>query len=62
MKNNKHFIATSDENTAEILRKLGFYELEKQGNQWMFVNQPERLTFASDDMKLNYTDMLAFNE
>ena len=62
MGNDKHFIATSDENTAKILRKLGFYELEKQGSFWMFVNQPERLRFLSDDMKFNYTDVLTFTK
>jgi hypothetical protein len=55
----KHFIATSDEKTAETLRKLGFHELPKEGSCWMFVNEPEKAIFDEEDMKLNYTNMLS---
>ena len=59
--NKKPFIATNDEETAEMLRKLGFHELPKQGNRWMFVNQASDMKFDSKDSKVTYTDILCFN-
>lgn len=37
--NKKHFINTSDEEVAKILREYGFPELPKVGNKWVFVNE-----------------------
>ena len=57
--NQKHFIATTDEQTAELLRKSGFQELPKDGNRWMFINNGN-ITFADNKAKINYTDRLTF--
>jgi len=60
MKNKQFFIHTSDEETAEKLRELGYEELPKEGTQWVFINNAS-LTFSSDDsMKVNFTDKLTF--
>ena len=58
--NKKPFIATNDEETAEMLRKLGFHELPKQGNRWMFVNQASDMKFDNNS-KVSYTNILCFN-
>lgn len=56
----KNFIATTDEATAEELRKLGFQELPKQGNRWMFIND-NKINFSSDAMKdVQTTNILHF--
>ena len=60
MKNNKHFIATTDKTTAETLRKLGFQELSKDGNRWMFINDPDNMLFSDDKLNVAYTDILTF--
>ena len=60
MKNKQFFIHTSDEETAEKLRELGYEELPKEGTQWVFINNAS-LTFSADDgMKVNFTDKLTF--
>lgn len=60
MKNKQFFIHTSDEETAEKLRELGYEELPKEGTQWVFINNAS-LTFSSDDsMKVNFTDKITF--
>ena len=60
MGNKQFFIHTSDEETAEKLRELGYEELPKEGSQWVFINNAS-LTFSSDDsMKVNFTDKLTF--
>ena len=38
-KDNTHYIATTDMETANELRLLGFIELEKENNRWVFINQ-----------------------
>lgn len=55
-----HFINTSDKETAEMLRNLGFQELPKSGSFWVFINEPDKIMFSSDNLKLNYTDKLTF--
>ena len=60
MGNKQFFIHTSDEETAEKLRELGYEELPKEGSQWVFINNTN-LTFSTDDgMKLNFTDKITF--
>lgn len=59
MNKNAHFINTSDEQTAEILRSLGFKELPKSGNKYVFVND-NKMEFSSANMKMNFTDVLTF--
>jgi hypothetical protein len=60
MGNKQFFIHTSDKETAEKLRELGYEELPKEGSQWVFINNAS-LTFSSDDsMKVNFTDKITF--
>lgn len=59
-KSKQLFIATSDEETASRLRDLGYQELPKQGNRWMFVNDKKVHFSKSDEMKVSYTDILTF--
>lgn len=60
MKDKQFFIHTSDEETAEKLRQLGYEELPKEGTQWVFINNTN-LTFSVDDgMKLNFTNKITF--
>lgn len=60
MKDKQFFIHTSDEETAEKLRQLGYEELPKEGSQWVFINNTN-LTFSADDgMKLNFTNKITF--
>lgn len=54
------FIKTSDENTAQILRESGLHELAKEGNKWVFVNEPNKVVFSSDDNAMHYTNILTF--
>lgn len=55
----KKFIYTSDEETAEKLRELGFQELPKEGNRWMFLNN--KTIFSMDGMKdVQTTSILHF--
>ena len=57
--NKKPFIATNDEETAEMLRRLGFQELPKQGDRWMFVNLTGGyVEFDNKDSKVSYTNIL----
>ena len=56
---NDKFINTSDEKTATLLRSMGFAELPKSGNLWVFVNDG-KIQFSSKDVKLNFTDKLMF--
>lgn len=59
-KETAHFIATSDEKTATLLRELGYVELPKEGNKWKFLNNGDKIVFSSKEAKINYTDMLTF--
>ncbi len=54
------FINTSDEETAETLRKLGFDELPKNGKMFVFINEPNKIVFSSENMNLHFTDKLMF--
>lgn len=55
----KKFIKTSDEYTANMLRESGLHELAKEGSKWVFINQPDKMTFSIDDMKdVHQTDIL----
>ena len=53
----KHFIKTSDESVADELRKEGYVELSKDGQQFVFINEAKKeQTF--DKKKVIYTDTL----
>lgn len=53
-----NFIKTSDEHTADLLRKSGFPELPKEGNVWVFINTQNKVEFASDNTKMHYTNTI----
>ena len=53
-----YFVKTSDEATAEYLRKAGFEELPKEGNHWVFLNEIEKVDFNQENLKVNFSDML----
>ena len=54
----KNFIRTTDEQTAEELRKAGFKELTKQGNAFCFLND-KKVTFSAEvEKNLKYTNAL----
>lgn len=55
-----NFINTTDIETADLLRKLGFKELPKSGNRFVFINEPNKIQFSSENMKMNFTDKLTF--
>ena len=56
----KNFIQTTDAETAATLRNLGFKELPKSGDRFVFINEPNKIQFSSDNMKMNFTDVLTF--
>lgn len=57
----KHFIKTSDEQTAQLLRDAGLQELDKDGGLWVFINEPTKIDFSSNDMKnVHSTNILHF--
>lgn len=55
-----HFINTTDIETADLLRKLGFKELPKSGDRFVFINEPNKIQFSSENLKLNFTNTLTF--
>ena len=54
------FVKTNDPGTADLLREAGFPELAKEGDKWVFVNEPHKIEFSSNNMKMNFTDKLCF--
>ena len=52
----KFFIKTSDAETAETLRKLGYHELESQGKFFVFIN--DGFVTFSDQKNIVYTNIL----
>ena len=60
MNKQKHFVKTSDPETAKALRDIGLQELAKEGSRWVFINEPNKMSFSSKEMKLNYTNTLTF--
>lgn len=59
-KNDYKFVKTTDEETAEYLRKAGFVELAKEQNRWVFINDLSKADFSQSDMKLNFDNKLMF--
>ena len=54
----KNFIRTTDEQTADELRKAGFKELPKQGNAFCFLNN-KKVTFSAEvEKNLKYTNAM----
>lgn len=61
MKNNeKHFIRTSDYDTAKKLREEGFQEIGKSGNLYVFINDWSKQKFSEniDEKKIAYTNKM----
>lgn len=59
MNKNKNFIATSDQETYQKLKDLGFQEINFDGKRWIFLN--DKANFAFDDNKdVHYTNKLCF--
>lgn len=52
---NNKFIKTSDEATAILLRESGLIELEKEADKWVFINEPNKIQFSSDNLKDAHT-------
>ena len=57
-KNKLPFIATTDVETAQKLRELGYQELAKEGNRWMFLNDGVAVFDRLE--KINFTNKLTF--
>lgn len=51
------FLKTQNPTTADKLRKMGFQELNKEGNFFVFINKTGKLDFANDKT-IVYTDKL----
>ena len=55
------FIKTNDEYTANLLRESGFKELAKEGSKWVFINDPDKITFSTDNLRdVHKTNILNF--
>lgn len=52
------FIKTNDEETAKKLYMLGYYEVQKEGDYYVFLNDRDEALF--DDSTVLYTNILAF--
>lgn len=52
------FIKTADENTASNLRMSGYFEIQKEGDFYVFLNEPKKAAF--DESEVIYTNTLTF--
>ena len=57
---NYKFVKTSDEHTADLLRKAGFQELAKEGKRWVFINEVGKLNFSDKDYNVSFDSKLIF--
>lgn len=58
-KTSMNFIKTSDQETAERLRKLGFTEItEPNSSTFCFINDGKKLTFDAEKYDAVYTNLL----
>lgn len=53
------FIKTTDEDTANQLKKEGFQLLSKDGSVYTFINK-ETSEFKVDNKKISYSNILTF--
>lgn len=61
MNKQSYFVKTTDPETAKALREAGFPELEKEGNRFVFLNQPKnQAAFSQNNKKMHFTDVLTF--
>ena len=56
--NKKTIIKTSDEHTADILRKSGFPELSMEQGKWVFANVIGKIDFSKENLKINFDNKL----
>lgn len=58
--NKAKFIKTSDEKNAEVFRNNGYKELPKEGNTFVFINEPgKNMKLVFDKTKVVFTNSLA---
>jgi hypothetical protein len=58
-KSDMKFIKTSDKETADKLRTLGFTEItEPNSSTFCFINESHRLTFDVEEYNAVYTNIL----
>lgn len=56
----KNFIATTDKETAETLRQLGFQMIQDTGDRYLFLNCNQLNFEGVDPEKITRTNMLCF--
>ena len=57
----KNFIITKDEFAREILLKNGLIEMPSNAKDlFVFVNEPKKLMFEYDKLKIRFTNKLYF--
>lgn len=55
-----YFVKTTDPETAQMLRDAGLVELEKDGQRFVFINDPSKMNFSQTDGKLCFDSKLNF--
>lgn len=53
-----NFIKTNNEDTANMLKQLGYMELSKEGSFWVFANTTGKTEFA-DKKDIIYTNKIS---
>lgn len=56
--NNNKFIKTTNKDTYEIMKKLGFNLISSSENEWVFINEPNKIVFGNVD-DIIYTNILS---
>lgn len=54
----KNFIKTSDQETAEMLKKENLELIDFSNGIYTFINKPSKKFNSSDNLKLTYSNML----
>ncbi len=60
MDNTNNFILTKDDNSRQVLKKLGFQELSKNGEFYTFINNHKISHFDKSKLKIVYTNKMYF--
>lgn len=56
-----NFIITKDEEARKILLSYGLFEVKNvDGDVFLFVNNPKKLTFNYDELPITFTNTLYF--
>lgn len=57
-KEKDYFVKTTDEETAKYLRQMGFTELPKDGDRWVFLNSVDKANFSTEKLKkVNFSNI-----